>query len=115
MPLYEFDCPSCGAFDQLRPLSLSSNSCECPECGTESKRVILTVPAILGMDSGLRYAHATNERSASAPEVSTTETRTHKHGAGCACCSGGPSKSRTLKTADGGKTFPRDRPWMISH
>jgi len=115
MPLYEYDCPSCGPFDQLRPLSVSSEPCDCPECGTSSTRVILTVPAILAMDSGLRRAHATNELSANVPQVSSAESRSHKHGPGCSCCGGSGGKSRTVKTADGGKTFPRDRPWMISH
>jgi putative FmdB family regulatory protein len=115
MALYEGDCPSCGPFDQLLPLVVSSEPCGCPECGPSSTRVILTVPAILGMDSSLRRAYATNELGANAPLVSSAESRSHKQGPGCSCCSGSGGKSRTVKTANGGKTFPRDRPWMISH
>jgi hypothetical protein len=36
-----------------------------------------------------------------------------KHAPGCGCCSG---KSKTgILRADGAKTFPSARPWMISH
>jgi putative FmdB family regulatory protein len=37
------------------------------------------------------------------------------HGPGCSCCSGGARRSRTAKAADGKKSFPSARPWMISH
>jgi hypothetical protein len=45
----------------------------------------------------------------------TADSGTHPHGPGCACCGGGKSKSRAVTGADGSKTFPADRPWMISH
>jgi len=50
MPLYEIDCASRGPFERLRPISSSAQPRDCPDCGTSSKRVILTMPAILGMD-----------------------------------------------------------------
>lgn len=115
MPLYEYDCPSCGPFDALGRVATSAEPHDCPRCGTTSPRVILTMPAVLAMDAGRRQAHASNERSAHAPAVSTAESRAHPHGPGCACCSGGGGKSRAVTGADGSKTFPTDRPWMISH
>jgi putative FmdB family regulatory protein len=115
MPLYEYDCPRCGPFDSFGKVSASGKAQDCPRCGEVSPRVILTMPAVLAMDGGLRRAHATNERSAHAPEVSTSESRAHQHGPGCACCGGSKAKSRAVTSADGSKAFPADRPWMISH
>jgi putative FmdB family regulatory protein len=114
MPIYEYDCPSCGPFDALGRIATSAEPHDCPRCGVSSPRVILTVPAVLAMDAGRRRAHATNEQSAHAPAVSTAESRAHKHGPGCGCGTG-VSKSRTVTGADGSKAFPADRPWMISH
>ncbi|MEO1363845.1 MAG: zinc ribbon domain-containing protein, partial [Pseudomonadota bacterium] len=38
------------------------------------------------------------------------------HGPNCSCCSGGSTRpSKTLHHADGSKSFPTKRPWMISH
>jgi putative FmdB family regulatory protein len=115
MPLYEYDCPGCGPFDALGKVATSAEPRDCPRCGTASPRVILTMPAVLAMDAGRRRAHATNERSAHAPEVSTADSRAHKHGPGCACCGGSKGKSRAVTAPDGSKAFPADRPWMISH
>jgi hypothetical protein len=62
------------------------------------------------MDGATRNAHATNERSAHAPKSS----KSLGHGSGCSCCSG-KKPSKAIYRADGGKTFPSARPWMISH
>jgi hypothetical protein len=82
----------------------------CPDCGSQSPRVMLTAPMLANMDAGRRTAFATNERSRHEPKS------TKKHGAGCSCCSGANKKGRlTWYGKDGSKGFPTSRPWMISH
>lgn len=91
-------------------MSEYASPCNCPECGAEAPRVMLTVPNIANMDKGRRVAHQTNERSADSPKKTST------HGPGCSCCSGGKKAGRkTLHRPDGSKSFPSARPWMISH
>lgn len=117
MPLYDYKCPNCGMFDDFRSASRAAAPADCPECGSESPRVI-HVPRIVEMSAALRCAHASNERSTHAPKYSTQEERAHRHehGPGCSCCGGSEiGKSSALYRADGSKMFPSKRPWMISH
>lgn len=109
MPVYDYDCVKCGRFTAMRPMARSAHPLECPDCGTPAPRAFFTAPAIAGMDAGRRNAIATNERSANEPRQSKA------HGAGCGCCSGSTPKPGIGGTADGAKSFPKARPWMISH
>ncbi len=102
MPSYDYGCPGCGVFSLTRPMAEYDRPQDCPDCGAVSPRVISLMPAIAGMDAGRRTAMATNERSANAPRRS--------HAAGCGCCK--PTKKLA---AEGVKSFPAARPWMISH
>lgn len=67
MPLYDYDCPRCGPFRAWRTMSEFEKPAKCPECRKSAARAIAT--PTLGMDSGLRKAHAVNEKSASEPRV----------------------------------------------
>lgn len=109
MPVYEYQCAECGSFAALRPMAEFADPHPCPDCGGEAPRVLLTAPMLAGMDSNRKRAFETNERSAHAPK----STRTH--GANCSCCSGGRIGRKTKVGADGSKSFPTARPWMISH
>lgn len=112
MPVYEYMCPEHGPFEAMRPMADYAAPCDCPDCGEAAPRVMLTVPRLAVMDGATRTAHATNERARHEPK----STRTH--GPGCSCCSGGTAAKtgrRTLRRADGSKSFPSSRPWMISH
>jgi hypothetical protein len=64
------------------------------------------------MSGERRLAHATNERSASAPQ--RLSDLKNAHGAGCGCCAG-KSLRTTTRGKNGTKSFPMSRPWMISH
>ena len=48
MALYEYKCADCeGQFDKVRPMSESDAPAECPECGSErSRRVISNFASI---------------------------------------------------------------------
>jgi putative FmdB family regulatory protein len=117
MPVYEYLCAECGPFSEIRPMAESGLPLDCPHCGEEAPRAILTAPRLGGMSRELMLAHSTNEKSQHAPStLSAMKAEKKKHGAGCSCCSGGRMKSRkTLQRKDGSKSFPTARPWMISH
>ena len=69
MPVYEYLCNDCGPFTDMRPMAECDDPQDCPQCETESPRVILTAPAFFCMPSDKRKAIATNERSAHAPKT----------------------------------------------
>lgn len=108
MPLYEYECRDCGPFEAMRPLAESAQPGECPGCGGAAPRAILTAPAFAGMPAATRQAHATNERSRHEPRRVSGS-----HGPNCGCCSN--KKSNAVRAANGAKSFPSQRPWMISH
>jgi putative FmdB family regulatory protein len=110
MPNYDYSCPDCGPFTQNRPMARSVEPCACPQCGIPAPRAFFSVPFFSSMDGAARNAHATNERSAHAPKT----LKSSGHSPGCSCC-GGKNHSKAVYRADGGKTFPSARPWMISH
>jgi putative FmdB family regulatory protein len=111
MAIYDYQCPDCGPFTAMRPMALSAEPCDCPDCGGPAPRAFFSVPFIAGMDPVQRAAHVTNEKARHAPRRGGSA-----HGPGCSCCSGGGKNSRsTLLRSDGSKSFPAARPWMISH
>jgi putative FmdB family regulatory protein len=117
MPMYHYKCPKHGVFEELQMADKAALPIECPQCSTMSPRVIAISPAILGMDPAKRKAIAKNEKNQHEPLISSLSHREHKHdhGPDCGCCSSKPKKSKTVYLSDGSKTFPADRPWMISH
>jgi putative FmdB family regulatory protein len=116
MPVYEYGCPDCGDFTALMPLARYREPQPCPACGEPSPRVVRSAPGLPLLRAETRKALAINERSAHAPKLSTAGERESagKHGPSCACCKPGHS-ARTRQGADGAKSFPGRRPWMISH
>jgi putative FmdB family regulatory protein len=107
MPVYDYQCADCGVFTAFRPMSAFRDPCPCPDCGRQAERVFLTMPAVAGMDPAKRTAFATNERASHEPRRS--------HGAGCSCCSGAGKSAKVAESPSGAKSFPKARPWMISH
>ena len=105
MPVYDYACQECGPFTVLRPMAEFQDPFDCPDCGTSCKRAFLTAPRIASMDPGLKAAHATNERSRHEPR------RSKGHAPGCGCC----STAKPSATPAAAKSFPKARPWMISH
>jgi putative FmdB family regulatory protein len=112
MPVYDYQCPRCGPFTQMRPMADCDLPHECPRCARQAPRAFLTAPHLATLSAERRVAHATNERSASAPKVLSDMKQAH--GAGCGCC-GGTSLRKTKRGKNGAKSFPASRPWMISH
>lgn len=111
MPVYDYECPDCGVFTALRPMTQCDAPHDCPDCGASAPRVFLTMPALAMMDAGRRTAITVNERAQHEPKLSS------QHGAGCSCCAPGKGlkRGRTAVGKNGAKSFPSARPWMISH
>ncbi len=107
MPAYDYLCDECGPFTSVRPMLEYAMPQECPGCGRGAPRALLQVPSIALMAASTRRAHATNERSASAPRLASGGA----HRAGCQCCAPKPKQA----TPAAAKSFPSQRPWMISH
>ncbi|PPQ29927.1 FmdB family zinc ribbon protein [Rhodopila globiformis] len=108
MPVYDYLCATCGPFTAIRPMAEFEQPQPCGHCGEPAPRALLTAPAMSGLDPSRRHAAAVNERSAHAP------ARIQQHPAGCACSTGSDrQKPRAEPVA--AKSFPAQRPWMISH
>lgn len=85
MPKYEYDCPRCGPFADYRPLADYALPNACPDCGAESPRAALSVPAI-----STGPATPMHSNVAAANQFMATSG----HGPGCRCCSGKSFKLR---------------------
>jgi len=52
MPLYDYDCPDCGPFRALRPMSDSAGAQDCPKCGDPAPRQLRAPMLSSGESSG---------------------------------------------------------------
>jgi putative FmdB family regulatory protein len=99
MPLYEFSCPSCGAFEQVRPMAQAGDPLGCPRCGAPAQRRF-SAPGGRQMAAALSAAHERNERSAHEPaRASRAEVDAAK------------ARGRPLHAHHHGP----QRPWQIGH
>lgn len=117
MPVYDYKCRQHGLFNTLATMADSAKPAPCPTCRASSPRVIVLPSQIAAMDANQRAAQTRNERSRHEPVFSTADRRSHdkEHSRACGCGSVKSGKSMMFYTADGKKTFPSARPWMISH
>jgi putative FmdB family regulatory protein len=114
MPTYDYACGDCGGFDAFRPLAERNEPAACPDCGAASPRVFATAPRLALLEGGTRRAMDVNERARHEPRSSRDYQRL-AHPAGCGCCSPGRASRKTATSPNGAKSFPSQRPWMISH
>ncbi|MEO3690442.1 FmdB family zinc ribbon protein [Roseateles paludis] len=113
MPTYDYDCPSCGGFEAFRTLANRNDPASCPDCGSDAPRVFVSAPRLTCLPGDTRRAMDLNERARHEPQHSSSYQRL-RHPSGCGCCS--PTKrTATVTGANGAKSFPSKRPWMISH
>jgi putative FmdB family regulatory protein len=118
MPLYEYECVSCGPFSALRKMSESSLSALCGGCGSESGRII-SVPNFALMAKAKKAAYERNEKSAHEPKAikrsscgcagthtCQATTKVNKEGKSNSQPEGGGFQMQTKRTA---------RPWMLGH
>jgi putative FmdB family regulatory protein len=102
MPIYEYDCPEHGLFEELRPMQRSSEGAPCPTCTGASPRVLSATRTNL-VPRATSIAHARNEKSQHAPEVRSHGHHHHHHPAG--------------KKPQPGKlqAYQGKRPWVMEH
>ena len=103
MPIYEYQCTQHGLFEELRPMSRSSEGADCPTCATTSPRVLSATRTTL-VPRAVSVAHARNEKSQHSPEV-CSHPHGHKHDHG----KPKPKRSRQPQVYRG------KRPWVMEH
>jgi putative FmdB family regulatory protein len=84
MPIYEFACSGCGAFEFSRPMVEAAAPAWCPRCGGRAQRVF-SPPRLTLLAKPVRRARDVEEKSAHEPDVvSSREGRrlTHRHAPG---------------------------------
>jgi putative FmdB family regulatory protein len=69
MPTYDYECPDCGPFSEVRPMAEFDRPQPCPDCSNPAPR-LLTAPALSG--------------GAQMMDAGTPAPRSHP--GGCACC-----------------------------
>jgi putative FmdB family regulatory protein len=73
MPVYEFLCEGCGAFEQRRSFAEASEPMTCPSCGEVARRTY-SMPATKNTPTTLSNALNRAEKSAHEPEVARQPT-----------------------------------------
>ena len=107
MPVYEYECPRCGTFQDFRLLEARDAPTACPDCGRSAARIV-SAPNLALMDGGRRKAHSINERNQHEPRVGSK----HACSAGCGC--GRPAGRTAERPLNRGRKAPK-RPWMLGH
>jgi putative FmdB family regulatory protein len=110
MPIYEFECPEHGVFEELRSISECSTPALCQGCGALAAR-ILSRPNLAALPRSEVIARDRNEKSRFEPTVSNgpslpTEGRSrsvHKH------------KHEPAKKPGEACVYSGPRPWVIEH
>ena len=108
MPLYDYDCSTCGPFRYWGSLATAAEPQACPACGRPSARTIAS-PHIRGGQAVTRYkAEAHNERSANEPKVvQHVGNMGHSHGKDGHKHHAHQHARKQIKSAR--------RPWMVGH
>lgn len=115
MPLYEYECTTCGTFTALRKMSESQAPAACDECGAMGRR-ILSAPRLAVMDTARRAAFERNEQSAHAPKSARRSS--------CGCAGAHTCKPAAEQASANSKekgsllkmqTKKTARPWMLGH
>jgi putative FmdB family regulatory protein len=81
MPIYDYECHTCGPFDAMRPMAQFRDPCACPACGIGAPRKLLSAPAIADTDQTRRNTLALDFRNASSQRLTKAA-----HPAACGCC-----------------------------
>ena len=82
MPVYPFDCETCGSFDVLRPMDEAARPAGCPTCGGAARRVY-TPPGLARLAAPGPSPLDVEEGSAHEPDVVSSKhgrRLAHHHG-----------------------------------
>jgi putative FmdB family regulatory protein len=75
MPVYDYECADCGAFEAVRRISERDEPAACPHCGAIAGRVTIGAPSF-GKSSG----------SAGGDGAENAGSYGMTHRGGCMCC-----------------------------
>jgi putative FmdB family regulatory protein len=89
MPLYEFQCATCGPFEAWRMMAEAKNPMHCPDCDEVAKRIFSPPSVMLNSSFGLR------KKPSAEPKLVQREAR--------------EPKTNTYRSHGDG------RPWMLNH
>jgi putative FmdB family regulatory protein len=112
MPLYDYECATCGEFREWRSMTEWEATVPCPRCSLPASR-LAAAPMLAVLSRNNRVAHERNERSAHEPKVVRRKDLPHdhrhhghhRHGV-----------SPLIKQQFGEvHRSPPDRPWMVGH
>lgn len=113
MPLYDYQCGTCGPFREWRTMSECEAEVPCPACSVPAPR-LAAAPMLRVLSPSDRIAHERNERSAHEPKVVRREDlpgarpRSHDHHH--------HDVSPLLKRQFGKVSRSHaDRPWLVGH
>ncbi len=113
MPVYEFECETCGVFSDFRSIDERDVPAPCALCDQPAPRII-SAPNLAVMNPLQRMAAVRNERSRHEPRVglkaSCCAGRTCVHRGGQKAKLGNPEKP-ALRAS----TKRNRRPWMLGH
>ena len=114
MPIYGYDCDSCGPFTDMQPMSRASEPMPCPDCGEAAPRSV-SAPFIANMDPNNRIAHQRNEKSAHEPRVASGTPSGHGHPHSHPHGHGHSHGARRNTGLGEGLRNTHTRPWSIGH
>lgn len=82
MPIYDYQCTSCGVKKELMRKVSEPNVTTCPECGQETFSKLVSAPSFQLSGTGW---YATDFKGSSKPEKKAEEAAPAACGTGCAC------------------------------
>jgi putative FmdB family regulatory protein len=74
MPVYDYECADCGAFETTRRIAERDDPATCPNCGAHAPRVTIGAPS---------FGKASSASEASAGDAGSYGM---SHRGGCLCC-----------------------------
>jgi putative FmdB family regulatory protein len=101
MPLYDYQCASCGDFRVWRRMSEAGAPVDCTNCGAAAARAVVA-PNLALMNPHSRIAHQRNEKSAHEPQV-VSRSRPHQ------------GEHRHAHGHHHQHRHGASRPWMLGH
>ena len=82
MPVYDYECESCGPFTFMRPMAQCDRPARCPQCGGKAPRAFLTAPYFAMPTNGAYFGDEMRQLAvASLGGQSITALRTSTPGA----------------------------------
>jgi len=121
MPIYEFECPQHGRFDELRSFSEHAHPAACPICAAKCERVVSLCCAPV-LPASMVQAIDRNEKSSHEPATHRGKLAEHplfkgkaRRGHVCAPGCGHGNDKVAERKAQSFLTYNGPRPWVVEH